>query len=152
LLESAGRPEVMASKLPDGAVGLAQILPSTATDLLGMHVDLGRSIALTREIARALRKHKPAIARKLADQRRAVDDRFDPKLSVDGAARYLELGKERFGRDDLALASYHMGIGNLENVIAAYSGGETGEGKTADLVARLGLSYARLYFDSSPQT
>ncbi len=29
---------------------------------------------------------------------------------------------ERFGREDLAVASYHMGIGNLSTVLEAYGG------------------------------
>ena len=52
-LESAGRPEVIAGPTPESAAGLAQILPSTATDLLGMSVDLAQSIALTRAISRS---------------------------------------------------------------------------------------------------
>ena len=59
-LESAGRPTVMADGTPRSATGLAQIIPSTATDLLGMQVDLARSLALTRQIAKAA---EPAEAR-----------------------------------------------------------------------------------------
>ena len=29
-------------------------------------------------------------------------------------ALYLEKARRTFGRDDLAIASYHMGIGNLQ--------------------------------------
>src|SRR5436853_561000 len=49
-LESAGRPDVIAGPTPESASGLAQIIPSTATDLLGMSVDLPQSIALTNRI------------------------------------------------------------------------------------------------------
>jgi hypothetical protein len=59
-------------------------------------------------------------------------------------ARYLRIARERFGRDDLATASYHMGIGNLESVIARYAGEP--DAPTAD------LPYAQLFFDSSPLT
>ena len=41
-LESAGDPEAMAGPDPRAAAGLTQILPGTATQLLGMHVDLPR--------------------------------------------------------------------------------------------------------------
>ena len=51
--------------------------------------------------------------------------------------RYLTLARERFGRDDLAVVSYHMGIGNLESVLAAY--GDTG------------ASWAQVYFDATPR-
>lgn len=151
-LESAGRPGVMADGTPQSATGLAQITPSAATDLLGMRVDLERSAELSRRIARALERGETARARRLAREREQADERFDPDKALAGAARYLEIAGERFGSDELAVVSYHMGIGNLESVIAAYTGRETGgEGRTAALVDGLGLSYARLFFDSSPQ-
>ncbi|MCL4288634.1 MAG: hypothetical protein KJ006_13450, partial [Thermoleophilia bacterium] len=164
LLESAGRPEVIAGDDPEAASGLAQILAGTATDLLGMKVDLARSRALTRRIAEteaAIARSKkrsrseepkartealmelrrlPVHERRLRARRAAVDERFDPEAALDGMGAYLEIAGERFGREDLATASYHMGIGNLENAIAAYR-----EETPAD-----DLGYARLFFDSSP--
>jgi hypothetical protein len=53
-----------------------------------------------------------------------------------------------FGRDDLAVVSYHMGIGNLEGVLRAYSGNSSDP--IAGVVEDDDLSYARVYFDSSP--
>lgn len=151
-LESAGRPEVMADGTPNSASGLAQIIPSTATDLLGMRVELERSAALTKQISRALDKGEGGKARALAKQRATIDQRFDPRAALAGAARYLEIARERFGSEELAVVSYHMGIGNLESVIEAYSGRETGgNGATAALVDDLGLDYPQLFFDSSPQ-
>jgi soluble lytic murein transglycosylase-like protein len=148
-LESAGRPEVMAGKTPEAASGLAQIIPSTAIDLLGMEVDLDRSIALTKAIGKALRKGDDRKAGRLARERAAVDERFDPEAALDGAGRYLAIAERRFGDPDLATASYHMGIGNLENVIRAYTGASEEE-PIADTVAAEELSYAQLYFDSAP--
>jgi soluble lytic murein transglycosylase-like protein len=130
-LESAGRPEVIAGPTPESASGLAQILPSTATDLLGMSVDLPASIAITERIPDS---RSPAQTDRLLAQRAAVDQRFDPDAAMDGAARYLEIAQERFGGEDFAVASYHMGIGNLEGVIDAYGDDPS--------------SYAQLYFDS----
>ena len=138
-LESAGRPDVSAGPTPDSAAGLAQIIPSTATDLLGMSVDLPQSIAITERILAA---RSPGEADRLRAQRAAIDQRFDPDAALEGAARYLEIARERFGGEDLAVASYHMGIGNLESVLAAYAG----DGETAD------LSYAQVYFDSGPDS
>ena len=63
-----------------------------------------------------------------------VDERFDPAKALDATARYLVFARERLGRDDLAVAAYHMGVGNLQGVLAAY-----GE---AD------IPYAQLFFDS----
>lgn len=134
-LESAGRPNVIAGPTPESASGLAQILPSTATDLLGMSVDLPASIAITEQISHS---RSPGQTDRLEAQRAAVDQRFDPEAAIDGAARYLEIAQDRFGGEDFAIASYHMGIGNLESVIDAY-GDEPS-------------SYAQLYFDSGLDT
>jgi soluble lytic murein transglycosylase-like protein len=70
--------------------------------------------------------------------RRTVDQRFDPVAALAGTGRYLALAKERFGRDDLAIASYHMGMGNLERVLADYGARD--------------VSWAQLSFDSTPRS
>jgi hypothetical protein len=163
LLESAGRADAMAAPTPDGAVGLTQILPSTATDLLGMKVNLASSVALTKQInvaattedkAKTKKKDEAAIALKripqLKAQRKAIDQRYQPRAAIEGAARYLEIAGERFGDPQLAVVSYHMGIGNLETVISDYTGKPVGEGTTAKLVDDEGLSYAQLFFDTAP--
>jgi hypothetical protein len=51
-------------------------------------------------------------------------------------ARYLQIADQRLGRADLAVAAYHMGIGNMQNALAAYG--------------KRDIPYARLYFDSTP--
>jgi soluble lytic murein transglycosylase-like protein len=145
-LESAGRPDVIAGPTPESASGLAQILPSTATDLLGMSVDLPQSIELTKRLGNAT---TPAEADRLRARRAAIDERFDPDEALDGAARYLEIAEDRFGAEDLAVVSYHMGIGNLETVLRAYAHAPAGA-PIAGLVAADGLSYAEVFFDSSP--
>jgi hypothetical protein len=147
-LESAGRRDVMAGPTPEAASGLAQIIPSTAIDLLGMAVDLPASVALTHRIARATSSQQAARLRK---QRAQIDERFVPEAAIEGAATYLEIAEERFGEPGLAVASYHMGIGNLENVVRAYVGAPESE-PVGGLVAADGLSYAQLYFDSGPES
>ena len=145
-LESAGRPDVSAGPTPEAASGLAQIIPSTATELLGMEVDLAASIELTERIAAA---KTPEQAERLRARRAAVDERFDPARAIEGAATYLEIARRRFRADDLAVASYHMGIGNLEDVLRAYAG--TGPDiRVGDLVEREGLSYGEVFFRSTP--
>ena len=151
-LESAGRPTVMADGSPRSATGLAQIIPSTATDLLGMRVELELSVALTRQIAKAAERGKPELAMKLVRERAEIDERFEPGRALAGAVRYLQIAGERFGSEQLAVVSYHMGIGNLEGVIEAYSGEDAGPGGAAALVDDLGLDYPRLFFDSSPES
>src|SRR5215211_2926845 len=117
-LESAGRPYAQAGKL-EGAAGLTQILAETATGLLGMHVDLRKS-----------RKAKSAKAL------RRADDRFVASKALAGTVKYLTFAKSKLGRTDLAIASYHMGIGNLQRALALYGASD--------------IPYAQLYFDSTP--
>jgi hypothetical protein len=147
-LESAGRPDVVAGTDVAAAAGVGQILAGTATDLLGMHVDLAESRALTSAIVAATARGDAAAVARLQAQRRTVDDRFDPARALAGMVRYLGIARARFGRTDLAVESYHMGIGNLQGALRAYAGVTTGD--VAALVRRDDLSYARLYFGSSP--
>ena len=137
LLESAGRPEAMASDDPRGAVGLTQILAETGQNLLKMRVDPVRSRRLTRQIGRAERRGQTARAERLRAQRRRVDERYDPPKALAATGRYLTFAKDLLGRDDLAVASYHMGVGNLQNVVKAFGAGDD-------------TPYAEIFFDSSP--
>jgi hypothetical protein len=133
LLESAGRADAIASDDLEGAVGLTQILAETATSLLDMQVDVRASERLTRRLARA---RGPREADRLRAKRRRVDERFDPRKSLAATGRYLKLAMDEFGREDLAVVSYHMGIGNLQGVLGAYGDDDA--------------SYARVFFDSAP--
>jgi predicted small lipoprotein YifL len=117
-LESAGRQYAQAGSL-DGAAGLTQIVAQTATGLLGMHVDLAK--ARKAKSGRALRR---------------ADDRFVPVRALTATERYLRFAKEKLGRTDLALASYHMGVGNLQRALSLYGASD--------------IPYAQLYFDSTP--
>src|SRR4051794_6317212 len=137
LLESAGRVDAQAGDSLEGAVGLTQILAETGRSLLGMRVDVAASERLTRRLARAVRAGRTKRAQRLRAARRRVDERFDPRRAVAGTARYLAPARPRLGRDDLATASYHMGIGTLRQALTL-SG------------APAGVPSARLYFDSTP--
>src|SRR3954466_9357142 len=130
MLESAGIPDAQASNDLNGAVGLTQILAETGQHLLGMRIDVHASARLTRGINRG---HK--VAQRLRERRR-VDERFDPAKALAATARYLQIAKARLHRTDLAIAAYHMGIGNMQTALAAY-------GKKK-------IPYARLFFDSTP--
>jgi hypothetical protein len=132
-LESGGRPDVVASSDLRSAAGLTQILAQTATGLLGLRVDVAASARLTRSIARSRSPGRRATFRA---RRRAVDERFDPRKALEATTRYLELAEDRLGRDDLAVVSYHMGIGNLQQALARYGDDD--------------IPYAQLFFDSSP--
>jgi Transglycosylase SLT domain len=148
MLESAGRQDVIAGDDPANAAGLTQIVAGTATDFLGMHVDLEASRRLTRLLDQAVRRGDDAEAARLRSERRQADTRFDPEQALAGTVRYLTEAMKVFGRDDLAAVSYHMGIGNLSNVVRAYTAREDDPIDT--IVDEADIDYARLYFDSSP--
>ncbi len=135
-LESAGREDARAPGGLDAAAGLTQILAETANNLLGMHVNVAASSRYTRRLERAQQRGRGHEVAALRENRRRVDDRFDAEKALAGTVRYLELAREKLGRDDLAFVSYHMGIGNLQTVIRDYGGGRP--------------SYAELYFNSTP--
>jgi hypothetical protein len=148
-LESAGRPNAIAGSDPAGAAGLTQILAETGRDFLGMSIDLQASRRLTRQIAAATGRGDQARVDRLQARRRRVDARFDPAQALAATVHYLQVARTIFGRNDLAVVSYHMGIGNLEAVIRDYASTETHH-PIRQLVATAGISWARLYFDSSP--
>ncbi|PTL59063.1 hypothetical protein C7Y72_05080 [Paraconexibacter algicola] len=131
-LESAGREDARVSDDLEGAAGLTQILAETGTNLLGMRVDVRASERLTRGIARGSK-----VAARVALRRR-VDERFDPAKALAGTVRYLGFARKQLGdRLDLAVAGYHMGVGNLQEVLRRFGEGDD-------------VPYARLYFDSTP--
>jgi Transglycosylase SLT domain len=136
-LESAGYPDARASDDFEGAVGLTQILAETARSLLGMHVEVEESERLTRRIARAEERGDAARAERLRARRAEIDERFNPDDALQGAGRYLQIAEDRFGSDELAVVSYHMGIGNLENVLAAYGEDD--------------VTWASVYFGATPR-
>jgi hypothetical protein len=114
-----------------------------------MRVDLEASRRLTRRIRLAEERDDRALVAQLRAARRRIDARFDPRQALAGAVRYLTTARERFGRDDLAFVSYHMGIGNLEDVLRAYAAAPD-EIAIRDVVRDGELSYARVFFDSGP--
>ena len=136
-VESAGRPQVIAGSDPSAAAGLTQILAQTGQALLGMHIDLAASRRLTTAIYRADALGETGLVARLLAQRARIDDRFDPAKALAACVRYLRLARQRFGRPDLAVVSYHMGIGNLQQVLDDYDGGRA-------------VPYAQLYFDAAP--
>ena len=134
LLESAGRPDARASNDLRGAVGLTQILAETGRSLLGLEVDVAASTRLTRRLDRGV---PPRTAARLQARRRQVDERFDPAKALEATGRYLDFARSRLGgRDDLAVAAYHMGVGNLQTALGRYGDRD--------------IPYAQLFFDSSP--
>jgi hypothetical protein len=136
-LESAGYPQAIAGGDPAGAAGLTQIVASTGSSVLGMKINLARSRMLTAQIDQATNTGPRSRILRLERERAMVDGRFDPRTALAATVRYLEIAQRMFGRADLALESYHMGIGNLQRVLSLYDGGAP-------------VPYPQLYFDSSP--
>jgi hypothetical protein len=136
LLESAGRPDAVADAQLDGAVGLTQILAESGRNLLHMRVDPAAARRISRSLARAVARGDSALVARLTARRARVDERFDPAKALAATGRYLVIAKHELHREDLAVVSYHMGIGNLQGALRSYGAGD--------------VSYARLYFDSTP--
>jgi hypothetical protein len=136
-VESAGQPQVIAGSDPTDAAGLTQILASTGQSLLGMKINLARSRQLTAQIEAVQSGRRRGSLQSLLARREAVDPRFYPPRELGATVRYLEQALGQFDREDLAFESYHMGIGNLHNVLSAYNGGDA-------------VPYAQLYFDTAP--
>lgn len=136
-LESAGRSNAVAGDDLSGAVGLTQILAETGQNLLDMEIDVERSEELTADIAEAFDEDDSERADRLRQRRREVDQRFDPEQALAAMARYIRFARGELGRDDLAVVSYHMGVGNLTDVLDLYGDDDA--------------SYAQVYFDSSPR-
>src|SRR5919202_2528441 len=139
---AAGLAHVLYAKSPGGVV-VSAVRTATWRPLIDRvakraHLDpdmleaivVRKSARLTRGIERG---HK--VAQRLRERRR-VDERFDPAKALTATARYLQIAKARLHRTDLAIAAYHMGIGNMQTALRAY-------GKRK-------IPYARLYFDSTP--
>jgi hypothetical protein len=149
MLESAGRPDVVAGPDPSAAAGATQIVAETGTSLLGMHIDLPASRKLAGQIATATARGNAPLVARLSARRARVDQRFDPAKALAATERYLAIARPHFGRDDLAVESYHMGIGNLESVLRLYTGAGASD-PVAKLVSDNGLTYPQLYFDTTP--
>ncbi len=136
-LESAGNANAIAGRDPVAAAGLTQILAQTGQALLGMHIDLRQSRSLTARIDAAYAAGDGSAVARLQARRAKIDDRFDPRKALAATVRYLKLAQARFDRADLAVESYHMGIGNLQQVLDRYDGGRP-------------VPYAQLFFDTAP--
>ena len=84
-----------------------------------MHIDLAAQPQADRSDRRASGNDRSALAARLERRRAAIDDRFNPPKALVATVRYLQIAQRRFGRPDLAIESYHMGIGNLQHVLDA---------------------------------
>jgi hypothetical protein len=131
-VESGGSSTVIAGHDPTAPVGLTQLSKAQATQL-HMPLHLGSSRRLTRMIWTASREGRSRKVARLEARRRVRDARFAPLASLRGTVRYLDAASHTLGRTDLAVASYHLGIPNLELATAGQP-----------------VPFASLYFGSAP--
>jgi hypothetical protein len=85
-----------------------------------MKVDTARSAQLGRRIDREQSRGHAGKVAKLRRERATVDERFDGAKALAATGRYLKLAHDTLGREDFAIVSYHMGIGNLQGVLRAF--------------------------------
>jgi hypothetical protein len=130
LVESSG----LAAATNGGRAGLTQLTPAVAKHF-GLRVNRGKSTRLTRQIAHTFRA---VHARQLRRWRSRYDQRFAPARELRATVRYLVHARRALGRIDLAVAAYHVGIGNVRRAMRI-------EGAIETVPA-----YAQLYFGSSP--
>jgi hypothetical protein len=135
-VESSGRPDAIAAGGVASSAGLTQIVASTGRRFLHLHVNTRRSRALTLRIDRADARGAHRTARQLRRWRARYDARFAPAKALRATVRYLVVARRHLGRDDLAVAAYHLGIGTVQRLVSSW-GGEA-------------PSYAQLYFGSAP--
>jgi len=135
-VESSGVPDAIAGTAAAGASGLTQLTASTATRVLHLPVHLRASRLLTRRIRIADLAGHGDRALTLAARRRDADARFAPARELAATAQYLAFARRQLGREDLAVASYHLGVANVRGLLRRFG-------------AR-GASYAELYFGSAP--
>jgi hypothetical protein len=128
-VESSGYADAIS---PWGRVGLTQLSRGTGN----LRVNVRRSSALTNRIARAESRGAFVTARQLRRWRSRYDQRFSPEKSLRATVAYLEHARRALGREDLAIAAYHLGIARLRAASAAYGAATP--------------SYADLYFGSAP--
>ncbi len=118
LVESSGEAGAVS---PTGAAGLTQLSPATAR-ILHLRVKLERSRALTGRIGRAEARGAYGTARQLVRWRARYDQRFSPARELRATVAYLSRAQRILGRNDLAVAAYHLGIPTVRAAVAAYGG------------------------------
>ena len=127
-LESAGDPQALAGTKATDAAGLTQILAGTGQSMLGMRINLRRSQTLTKR--RRQRWLWPATNAKAWRGARTAAERGStrasgPEPELAATVRYLLTAEVSLGhRPDLsAVAAYHAGIGNVEQLLTLFDGG-----------------------------
>jgi len=121
-LESQGRTDAVVrykgKVCPGSCAGIGQFAPGTARDQ-GLIVSKGWvSLYLAYQGAK-----NPVIRAKRWAKLQKYDQRFDPKLAIPATGRYLKKNADEFGGTDWGVAVYHMGPGNMREVLRRYRSG-----------------------------
>ena len=136
LLESAGRPDARRRPAARGR-GRADADPRRDRARPARHAGrpAGRAADRALAAARAGRGDGALVARLRRAAGASTSASTRPRRSPRRRATCV-IAKKALHRDDLAVVSYHMGIGNLQTALRDYGDDD--------------VSYARLYFDSTP--
>jgi hypothetical protein len=157
-VESGGRADLTVEPQSSaGRAGLGGLKPDIAREL-GLAVDLAASSELTARIAEQVGHQAEAESKaeaalfapgliRMRERRRRVDERFDVVASLDATAERLRDGLDAFGREDLAVAAYRIGVPGLWRLLRREAGGGR---PRPGVVARRELTYPRLYLDGGP--
>ena len=98
-----------------GAIGVLQILPNTARDLL-------KSIRRSKFAKHSLVRETLEIGTKNDNSNRDGDSLFNPDVNIMLATYYMALLRNKFGNDhDLVAAAYNIGPGHITRCIATNS-------------------------------
>jgi hypothetical protein len=144
------------AKSKAGAAGLAQIMPKVARQM-DMFVPVTKTVTTKDRRGRK-------VVRKVKTE---VDLRFDPDVAIRSGAQILARAKRYWGEEEWAFVEYHMGIGNLRNLVVSYLDEvypgwrkdypanfdqvKDPNGSVPQAVRKYGLTYFDIYFRSTPK-
>lgn len=75
-----------------------------------------------------------------------LDDRTNPEQSIRAAVEYLIRYKNELGTNDIAMASFHMGCGNMKYLIEQLATENEKQLPACEIVKRYHLDYPKIYF------
>lgn len=77
-----------------------------------------------------------------------VDERYNPEKSIYAACRFLDSHNKLYGNQNLAFETYHIGAGNMADLISLYCGHNKviPDTKLAENVQKHKLTYQKMFF------
>ena len=82
-----------------------------------------------------------------------IDERLNPKKSIYAACRFLSGHEKLYGNKDLAIETYHIGAGNMADLISLYLKKNTtiADFDLADSVKKNNVTYPKIFFTCNSQ-